>query len=107
MASRRVFFISNARLTVHHRDGSELLEPFSFSADEEGVARFALYLERYPDEVTYVVADVVEEEFREAAIPHVLGRDRRALLRARGRQAVSRHALRPFDATRQGAGRPA
>ena len=83
MASRRVFFISNARLTVHHRDGSELLEPFSFSADEEGVARFALYLERYPDEVTYVVADVVEEEFREAAIPHVLGRDRRALLRAR------------------------
>ena len=83
MASRRVFFVSNTRLAVHHREGAKLLEPFSFEADEEGLARFALYLERRPDEVTYVIAGVVEEEFREAAIPHVLGRDRRALLRAK------------------------
>ena len=83
MASRRVLFVSNTRLTVHHREGVKLLEPFSFSADEEGLARFALYLERRPDDVTYVIAGVVEEEFREAAIPHVFGRDRRALLRAK------------------------
>ena len=83
MASRRVFFVSNARLAVHHREGGKLLEPFSFSADEEGLARFAHYLERRPDDVTYVVAGVVEEEFREAAVPHVLGRDRRTLLRTK------------------------
>ena len=83
MASRRVFFVSNARLAVHHREGGKLLEPFSFSADEEGLARFAHYLERRPDDVTYIIAGVVEEEFREAAVPHVLGRDRRALLRTK------------------------
>ena len=83
MASRRVFFVSNTRLTVHRGDGAGLLEPFSFSADEEGFAEFARYVGRYPDEAASIVAGVVEEEFREAAIPHVLGRDRRALLRAR------------------------
>ena len=83
MTPRRVFFISNTGLAVHHREGGKLLEPFSFSADEAGLARFARYLERRPDEVTYVIAGVVEEEFREAAVPHVLGRDRRALLRAK------------------------
>ena len=41
MASRRVFFVSNTRLTVHRGDGAGLLEPFSFSADEEGFAEFA------------------------------------------------------------------
>ena len=83
MTPRRVFYVSNARLTVHHRDGAKLLEPLSFRADEEGLARFALYVERCPDEVASIIAGVVEEEFREAAVPHVLGRDRRALLRAR------------------------
>ena len=83
MTPRRVFYVSNTRLTVHHRDGAKLLEPLSFRADEEGVARFALYVERCPDEVASIIAGVVEEEFREAAVPHVLGRDRRALLRAR------------------------
>ena len=83
MSMRRVFFVSNTRLTVYRRDGVVLPEPISFSADEEGLAEFARYVERYPDEVTHVIADVVEEEFRETAIPHVLGRDRRALLRTR------------------------
>ena len=83
MAVRRVFFVSSARLTAYHRDGPGLLEPFSFDADEEGFAQFGRYLDHFPDDVAWVVADVVEEEFREEAIPHVLGWDRRALLRTK------------------------
>ena len=87
MAARRVFVISSAGLTAHHRDGSKLLDPFSFEADEAGRAHFARYLEHFPNDVTCVLADVVEEEFREETVPHARGRDRRALLRARASRA--------------------
>ena len=83
MAARRVFVMSGARLAAHHLNGSTLLDPIAFDAGEEGFAQFARYLERFPDDITYVIADVVEEEFREETIPHVFGRDRRALLRAK------------------------
>ena len=87
MAARRVFVISCAGLAAYHRHGSKLLGPFAFEADEDGRAEFARYLERFPDEVTHVVADVVEEEFREETVPHVLAWERGALLRSRAARA--------------------
>ena len=83
MADRRVFVVSSAGLTVHHRRGSELLDPFSFDTDEAGLVQFERYLERYPDDVTCVVVDLVEEEFREETVPHAFAWDRRGLIRAR------------------------
>ena len=87
MAARRVFVISGAGLSAYHRHGSKLLDPFSFDTDEDGLAQFAHYLERFPDDVTCVLADVVEEEFREETIPHVFAWERTALLRARAARA--------------------
>ena len=87
MAARRVFVISGAGLSVYHRHGSKLLNPFSFDAHEDGLAQFARYLERFPDDVTCVLADVVEEEFREETVPHVFAWERGALLRARAARA--------------------
>ena len=87
MAARRVFVISGAGLAAYHRHGSKLLGPFPFEADEGGRAEFARYLARFPDDVTHVVADVVEEEFREETVPHVLAWERRALLRTKAARA--------------------
>ena len=87
MAARRVFVVSGAGLAVWHRRGSKELAPFRFEAGDAGLARFERYLERFPGDVTRVVADVVEEEFREETIPHVLAWDRRALLRTRAARA--------------------
>ena len=87
MAARRVFVISGAGLAAYHRHGSNLLGPFPFEADEGGRAEFARYLERFPDDVTHVVADVVEEEFREETVPHVFAWERGALLRTRAARA--------------------
>ncbi|MCY4351074.1 MAG: hypothetical protein OXC25_14625 [Thiotrichales bacterium] len=87
MAARRVFVISGAGLVAYHRHGSKLLGPFPFGADEDGRAEFTRYLDRFPDEITHVVADVVEEEFREETIPHVLAWERGALMRARAARA--------------------
>ena len=87
MATQRVFVVSSTRLTVHHAHGSKLLTPFSFDADDDGLSRFASYLDQRPRDITYVIADVVEEEFHEETIPHVPAWDRRALLRARAARA--------------------
>ena len=100
MAARRVFVISGAGLAAYHRHGSKLLGPFPFEADEGGRAEFARYLERFPDDVTHVVADVVEEEFREETVPHVLAWERRALLRSRVARAFP--GARYLHATRLG-----
>ena len=92
MAVRRVFVVSSAGLTAYHRHGTKLLDPFSFDADEEGLTQFARYLQRFPDDVTCVVADVVEEEFREETIPHVFAWERRALIRSKAARALRRNA---------------
>ena len=87
MAARRVFVISGAGLSAYHRHGSKRLDPFSFDTHEDGLAEFERYLERFPDDVTCVLADVVEEEFREETVPHVFAWERGALLRARAARA--------------------
>ena len=100
MGARRVFVVSAAGLAAYHRHRSEVLGPFAFRADEEGLAEFARYLERFPDEVTHVVCDVVEEEFREETIPHVVAWERRALLRTRAARAFP--GARHLHSTRLG-----
>ena len=87
MRIRRTFVISGTGLTVHRRHGRKLSEPFSFVSHDEGRAQFARYVERHPNDVTCVIADVVEEEFREETIPHVPVWERRALMRARADRA--------------------
>jgi len=81
--SRRVLFLAGGRLAVYHWSGGELLDPLWFGADEDGLTEFALYLAHAPHDPVYLLVDVVEEEFREESIPHVVGGDRRALIRTR------------------------
>ena len=70
-------------MAVYHWSGGELLEPLWFGADEDGLTEFSLYLTHAPHDPVYLLVDVVEEEFREESIPHVVGNDRRALIRTR------------------------
>ncbi len=70
-------------MAVYHWSGGELLEPLWFGADEDGLTEFALYLAHAPHDPVYLLVDVVEEEFREESIPHVIGNDRRSLMRTR------------------------
>ncbi len=81
--SRRVLFLAAGRLAVYQWSGGALLEPLWFGADEDGLAEFSLYLDRAPHDPVYMLVDVVEEEFREESIPHVIGNDRRSLIRTR------------------------
>lgn len=70
-------------MAVYHWERGQLLEPLWFAADEDGLTEFSLYLNHSPRDPVYLLVDVVEEEFREETIPHVMGGDRRSLLRTR------------------------
>lgn len=70
-------------MAVFHWSGGALLEPLWFGADEDGLTEFSLYLDHAPHDPVYMLVDVVEEEFREETIPHVIGGDRRSLIRTR------------------------
>ena len=87
MAGQRILVISGAGLTVHRGHGRKLSAPFAFAPHDEGHARFARYIEQYPNDLTRIIADVVEEEFREETVPHVPVWERRALMRARADRA--------------------
>ncbi len=97
MAMRRVLLLSGGQLTCYHWRAGALVQPYSFAADEHGLTEFALYLDREPAAPVWLLVDLVEEEFREEAIPHVYAADRRALLRTKAtrlfRDARYTHAL--------------
>lgn len=93
---KRVFFISSGRLRAYHHEG-QLSAPVDFVADEHGLERFSAYLEQSSRFPVYVIVDFVEEEFREESIPHVMGPDRKAVIRTKlnrlFRDSTYAHAL--------------
>lgn len=83
MADTRVLLLSSQQSVLYHWRGRKLLEPLAFGADDAGMRAFAGYLEGDPATPLRILLDVVEEEFREETIPHVLFGDRRTLIRTR------------------------
>ena len=104
---RRALFLAGDKLIIYHWRGGALADSFvfnfgvsnasAFDWDGEGVgenfegvgsddlpltplAMVARYLRETPLIPTYLFVDVVEEEFRLDTAPHVVGRDRRALI---------------------------
>ncbi|MEM7406787.1 MAG: hypothetical protein AAF458_15930 [Pseudomonadota bacterium] len=83
-APARVFVLTGGQLSVFHwRRGLVDLPGATFYADEQGLQGFAAYLAETADLPSYLLVDMVEEEFRHDTIPHVLGPDRKALLNTR------------------------
>lgn len=78
--TKRVFYVSGGRLSAYNWESNGVSDPIRFDADERGFMEFSRYLENVPNDPVYVLADFVEEEFREETIPHVFGSDRRALI---------------------------
>ena len=60
--------------------GGAIVEREVFNADEGGTPQFAEYLSRHRDVPTYVVTDLIEEDFRIDTVPHLRGGDQEAIL---------------------------
>lgn len=80
LADRRALFIAGDKAFVHHWQGGALAESFVFEADDAGLAQFERYLSESPPMPVRMLVDMVEEEYRQDTIPHVFGKDRKALI---------------------------
>lgn len=76
----RVLLIAAERAILYLGSGRRLTDSYEFAANDAGWTAFARYLQDAPGTPTYVVVDVVEEEYRQDTIPHVFGSDRRGVL---------------------------
>ena len=79
--ARRALFIGAQQAAVYHWEDNETGHYSVFDAGEEGRQNFRRYLAETADIPFHVLMDVFDEEYRQDTIPHVSGRDRRALLR--------------------------
>lgn len=76
----RVLLLSAQGLCAFSWRRGALLADGRFAADEAGRLEFVRYLSELPDAPLYLVADIIEEDFRLESVAHVVGRDRTALL---------------------------
>jgi len=81
LRDRRALVVSADRGTLYLWRQGTLANSFIFPADDSGMENFERYLAQTETLPTYVMVDVVEEEYRQETIPHVLGRDRGAVIR--------------------------
>ena len=77
---KRLFYFSGHRLTVFHWSKKTLAGACSFESNEDGYEKFKQYLESSEKTSTCLLLDVIEEDFRKEVIPHVFGRDRKAVI---------------------------
>ena len=79
--ARRALFIGAQQAAVYHWENNGPAHASVFDAGEAGRQNFRRYLAETADIPFYVLVDVFDEEYRQDTVPHVSGRDRRALLR--------------------------
>lgn len=76
----RIFYFSGHRLTAFHWDGKKFQGACSFEPDAEGLNKFREYLQTTVKSPARLLVDVIEEDFRIETIPHVYGKDRKAVI---------------------------
>lgn len=79
----RVLLIGAERALLFVSEQGQLRHAYEFTVDAAGLAAFGNYLRLAPVNPLHVLVDVVEEEYRQDTVPHVLGGDRRAILARR------------------------
>ena len=80
---RRGLYVVGHQLTAYEWRRGGLTEAFLFQLGEEGLSEFSTYLSEAPFIPVYMLADVVEEEYRRDTVPHVAGRDRQTMVQNR------------------------
>lgn len=76
----RIFYFSGHRLTVFHWDHKKFHGACSFEPTLEGLNKFKQYLNTSAKSPARLLVDVIEEDFRIETVPHVYGRDRKAVI---------------------------
>jgi len=86
MADKLLLFLGAEWLSVYSWSRGQLQGGQPFSNDESGHTAFATLLQKNPKAICYLLADLVEEDFRSESIPHVSGRDRKDIVQRKFEQ---------------------
>ena len=98
MFAKRLLFLTKNRLTAFPwAKGCVSGPPQRFTHDDEGRAAFSKYIGHDPRIPVHLMVDLVEEEFRNETMPHVLGPDRSALIERRLSRAFPSTPYRYLD----------
>ena len=83
MPAPRAFYVTQGSLTVwsNERDGEA--QALRFADSDDGLRKFDEYLGALPERPSFILVDVIEEEFAVDSIPQLGIRDRNALLTRR------------------------
>ena len=82
-SDKRALLVAADRATLYLWQNGTLASSFIFPHDDGGMANFKRYLTQSASLPTYIMVDVVEEEYRHDTVPHVRGKDRRAVIERR------------------------
>ncbi len=82
MADKLLFFLGSEWLSVYPSKRGQFLEGEQqrFANDVSGHTALASLLKKYPKATCYLLADLVEEDFRSESVPHVSGKDRKDIV---------------------------
>lgn len=80
---RQLLYLTNDQLTAYQWEKGSHSTGRSFPNDETGWEAFSSHLAGSQDTPTYLLADLVEEDFQRDSLPHVLGRSRQTLVQRR------------------------
>ena len=82
MADKLLFFLSSEWLTVYPSKRGQFLEGEQqrFANDVSGHTALSSLLKNNPEATCYLLADLVEEDFRSESVPHVSGKDRKDII---------------------------
>jgi len=78
-ATARILLLTAQGLRAFSWRNRLLIPDGGFAADEAGLDGFGRYVNESPDTPLFLVADVIEEDFRLESVVHVVGKDRKEL----------------------------
>jgi hypothetical protein len=83
MFLKHLFYLSSDQLTAYAWEGGKLGGGTVFANDRAGHDAFIDYVDSAPYAPAYILADLIEEDFQRANMPHVTGRPGRQLVKRR------------------------
>ena len=91
--AKHFFYLTNDKLVALIWKAGAIVERDVFGSADLGMPAFAAYVAKHQDVSTYVVTDLIEEDFRLDTVPHLRGNDREAVL---GRKLSQLYRASPF-----------
>lgn len=94
MFAKKLLYLSDSHLAAWQWRGGKLTPDGNYGTDPDSLDEFAKHLGKTPHTSIFLLVDVIEEDFHNETIPHILGKDRQALIQRKLNQQLRGTAYR-------------